>query len=361
MIGTFLTAEMACLATATLWPRGEVERDRLAELALVGLNMPLLARLARRHHVSALVASAVPACPIPTPAGLLAKGLRLARETARLSALLEAAGVQVTVLKGAATALSAFGQIGFREALDIDLLVPPDHVEAAMRVLQDCGYRADAPPAARDKDIALHHAETAMIVELHWRLFQNPRVLDDAAQSTRRMEMLPGYPVSVLDPLIEALYLCCHGGEHGWERLKWLADISALIRGGHVDIDVLYDEARQRRLSRMVGPGLLLAHRVYGTPLPPALARDLKRDWRMRRLADVAWDCLAGAEDGAELLDREGAVTRKNLSHYLFSADPRRLWHEARHDLFDGPLGEPFGARVLRVLGRFYRPMRRTA
>lgn len=361
MTGGFITAEMACLAAATLWPRGEAERERLAEMALMGLDMTLLARLARRHHVSALVASALPDCPIAAPPSLLAKGLRHARETARLSLLLEAAGVPVVVLKGAATALTAFGQHGYREALDIDLLVPPEHVAAALRVLEASDYHADHPPGARDKDLAMHHADTGMIVELHWRLFQNPRVLGDAALSARQIDLLAGCPVTVLDPLVEALYLCCHGGEHGWERLKWLADISALIRNGSVEVDALYTQARRRRLSRMVGPGLLLAHRVHGTPLPGALARDLKRDWRMRRLASVAWDCLAGAEDGTELAERDGATTRKNLSHYLFSADPRRLWHEARFDLFDGPVNERFGARLLRVLGRFRHPSRSAA
>jgi len=356
MTRTFLTAEMAFLAAATRWPRGEAERERLAELAQVRLDMPLLARLARRHHVSAFVASAMPACPVAEAPTLLAKGLRQARETARLSGLLEAAGLQVTVLKGAATALVAFGQHGYRQALDIDLLVPPDQVEAALRVLKQWGYHADTPPGVHDKDVALHNADTGVIVELHWRLFQNPRVLGDAGHATRRIDLLPGRQVSALHPLVEALYLCCHGGEHGWERLKWLADVAALLHGGQVDADALFGEARRRHLSRMVGPGLLLSHRIYETPLPAALARALKRDWRMRRLADVAWDCLVGAEDGTELLDREGTVARKNLSHYLFSADPRRLWHEARFDLSDGPPGEHFGTRLLRILARLRAP-----
>lgn len=351
----FRTPEMAFVAAATLWPRGEVERDAMAALAKTGLNMPLLGKLARRHHVSALVASAMPGGVVDDARPLLTQALRHALETARLSGMLEDAGVQVIVVKGAATALSAFGQHGCREALDIDLLVPPDQVGTARRVLEGCGYRARSAPRAHEKDLALHHPETRMIVELHWRLFQNPRVLADAAHSHRRADLLPGRSVAVLDPTVEALYLCCHGGEHGWERLKWLADIAALIRSGQIDAATLYDEARRRRLARMVGPGLLLAHRVYATPLPPMLARDLKRDWRLRRLAAVAWDCLAGAEDAAELADREGAATRKNLSHYLFSADPRRLWHEARYDLLDSPSGESFGARLWRVLGRFRR------
>ncbi|MDF8332459.1 nucleotidyltransferase domain-containing protein [Novosphingobium cyanobacteriorum] len=354
----FRTPEMAFVAAACAWPRGPADLATLNRIAAGKPDWQLVARLARVHHVVALVADALASLPEAPPLRaslaaeampLLGIALRQAHETARLVALLGSHLIPTTVLKGAATAARAFGRPGLRQSIDIDLLVPQSQVSAASALLSGEGYvlEGDLQDALRrgHKDLLFHHPGTDTTLELHWRLFQNPRLLPVPAQ-TVPVEILPGRDVATLPPLEEAIYLCAHGGEHGWARLKWLVDLTALIRCGRIDAQELYETARRRRLTRMVGPGLVLAHRVHGTPLPPALERDMARDWRMRRLVDLSWQCLAGAEDGRELTEREGGTTLKNLSHYLFSADPRNLWHEMRYDLLDRPEGQGLLARI---------------
>lgn len=357
----FRTPEMAYVAAACAYPRRAADRARLSPTPQMEstLDWSLVARLAAAHHVTALVADAAPPAADPARAALaaaipalLAEALRHAHETHRLAALLEAAGIPVTVLKGAVTAMAAFGRQGLRQAIDIDLLVAPGDVPSALALLAAQGYRLEADPAEAHrrghKDLPLWHPMRDITLELHWRLFQNPRILPVPA-ARARVDILPGRSVATLCPLDEALYLCCHGAEHGWERLKWLADLTALLRRGVVQADTLYARARAAGLARMVGPGLVLAHRLHATPLPARLARDLRTDWRMRRLLALAWRTLAGHEDGRTLEQRPGGATAKNLSHYLFSADPRRLWHEARYDLRDRPAGQGLAARLAQI------------
>jgi len=68
-------------------------------------------------------------------------------------------------------------------------------------------------------------------IDLHWRLFRNRWLPANArieevgeAWVDVGSERIPGLPASRL-----LLYLCMHGALDGWLRLKWLADIGALL------------------------------------------------------------------------------------------------------------------------------------
>lgn len=373
--GTFATRELAFVAAATRWPRSPADTARTAAIATTVSDWPLVLRLTETHRVVGLVADAVgmlpgDALPPPDRAALLAEAraqavddLRYAHETVRLVHAFEAAEIAVVVLKGAAVAREVFGRFGLRSSIDIDLLVAPADVAEAARILGRMGLARTEPAAdashadlrdrlARHKDFVFWNDRNGHTVELHWRLFQNPMILPAITPMLGRpMELLSGENVPVLPLRTTALYLCVHGGEHGWARLKWLADIGALLRAGAVDADMLYADACTHKVRRMVGPGLVLAHRIYDTALPTALVRHLRHDWRMRRLVDVAWTCLVGEEDGRELEERAFATTRKNLSHYLVSAHPRHLWREFWFDVHDAPL-EADGCNRLTRLAR---------
>lgn len=374
----FATPEMAFVAAATAWPRDARTRGEVRQRASRVLDWDRMLRLVSCHHVAGLVASAVDDAGITLPAAarqalaedawtMAAGELRLAFMTGRLCALLEAADIPVQVLKGAATATQAFGGFGLRHSTDIDLLVHPRTIPAAAALLAREGFERtepgaplpgtdDAGPGMRNKDIVLWNPAVGITVELHWRLFQNPSILPDVFDAAPMpVELFPGTRIHALPQPLDALYLCLHGGEHGWARLKWLADIAALLRSGKADAATIYADARRRGLHRMAGPGLALAHRIYGTPLPIELAGALRRDWRMRKLVDVSMRCLAGDEDGRELEERPSATTIKNLSHYLVSSDPRHLWRELRYDLADRPAdraGEAGLARFARLARR---------
>jgi hypothetical protein len=70
-----------------------------------------------------------------------------------------------------------------------------------------------------------------MVIDLHWRLFRNAFLpanarLEEVGEDWIHLgsERIPTLPVQRL-----LLYLCVHGALDGWLRLKWLADIGALL------------------------------------------------------------------------------------------------------------------------------------
>ena len=368
------TAEFALVAAATRWPLDAAAASRIRAIAATVTDWPRVAMIVDRHRVAGLFAAGIGAlCPdAETRATIHAlardsavQELQSVFETLRLVRVLEAAGIPVRVLKGASAAILAFGRFGLRYSMDIDLLVARSSVAHAATLLDAQGYVRIEPPAdagaamlrarmARYKDLAFEHPDTGILIELHWRLFQNPYLLRGAdLDAQAQMQLVPGASVAVLPRDQAILYMFAHGTEHGWARLKWLADIGALFAAEPAQsVDQFYARARRRRIGRLVAPGLVLSHALYGTPLPAAVRTDMAKDWRMRALLRTAYASLVGEEDGRELEHLPHATTRKNLSHYLMSRDPRFLLHELRYDLLDRTPDDAAGASRLRRVAR---------
>lgn len=360
-----LGPEFRFLLAATRWPHdpGAIAEIRAAAGAVTDSGR--LLALTRRHHVTGLVARALGHCrdfagtPLHRTLALEALGLaeeqfrQLVQTRAAVGAL-QARDIPVAVIKGPPVALAIYGEAGVRRSVDIDLLIDRADLDRAGAVLERSGYERsepprDAPPRQvraslrHGKDWGFDHFGSDTGIELHWRLFQNPRLMGDVSvRDAVERRAAPGMVLPVLPLPLAALHLVVHGAEHAWSRLKWLADLAALIRSRGDDGALLRDAAAHG-LSRPVSAALMLAHALYETPLPDGLARD----WRTRRLFAVACASLIGRQDGTELEDCAGGATAKNLSHYLFRADPRFWWDEMAYDLFHDAR-EGFARRLAR-------------
>lgn len=95
--------------------------------------------------------------------------------TLRLSAALTDAGVRTLPLKGPLLGERIHGELGVRVSADIDLLVAPSDLVAAIEVLSELGYRRAPraqPPQLPRSD--LHECLRSTVdlpeVELHWRI-----------------------------------------------------------------------------------------------------------------------------------------------------------------------------------------------
>lgn len=73
------------------------------------------------------------------------------------------------------------------------------------------------------------HGASGIIVELHWRLTNNPRLLPPEAARSRQKIVLGDFAGVTLGPDDLLLYLSVRGAKHHWFRLKWLADVHALL------------------------------------------------------------------------------------------------------------------------------------
>ncbi len=178
-------AELALLLASTL-ERRRANHERLEALSRSASEDLLLATL-NRHRLSQIAISRLH----ELGASKLAQGLaarlaprqRLTRMrsltqevlTHSLLAALEEQRVPAVPLKGATLAHRLYGDAAMREANDIDLLVSPEHLEAAIAVIRErFGYSSPSDVLTRDGRPLLHfsltHPQGSSRVDLHWRV-----------------------------------------------------------------------------------------------------------------------------------------------------------------------------------------------
>jgi hypothetical protein len=164
----------------------------------------------------------------------------------------------------------------------MDLLVSADCAEAALRVLAAEGY-ALSHPAGRLNDaqrravlryareVVLIHRGSKLTVELQWRVANHPLLLGgfDARSPTQVVALSNGQSIRTFasDDLFAYLYF--HGAQHAWSRLKWLADLNALISADSANFGHLYRRAQDRDAGVCAGQALLLC-RCLSDLAPPA-------------------------------------------------------------------------------------------
>lgn len=250
------------------------------------LDFGKLVALAERHRVQGLVAEALvrlPAGKIPADIAAWAaaekRNLAIAyltrmAELSRLVGLFSAHGIPTIALKGNTLAQALYApHPELRQSIDIDLIVAPERVADAERVVIAAGYVRDLPlpsvPPSADSmaryicnAYEYAHPELGQRVELHHRLVVDPCSLavpfDDLLERSEGTRVGDTVVRSLAaDDL--AIYLCAHAAGHLFFRLKWLADlVRVLDRLPARDVGRLLDRGKQLRCEGACVVTLLL-------------------------------------------------------------------------------------------------------
>jgi hypothetical protein len=256
-------------------------------------------------------------------------------ESLKLQRMFEHADLPVAFVKGVSLAMLAYGNLGIRHSRDLDVLVAPHSIMAATTILERAGYQLYEPPATFDeaklrtwllrcKELRYVHKENGCQVELHARLFDNPRLMDmTAAMSSLRMVQFAkagGLLTFGTEDLFS--YLCAHGAVHYWFRLKWLADIGAILAQQPGDAERLYLAADSRGVGRCAAQAILLCRRILRMVLPDGLIAKLSRDVQVRWLERIAINAITA---DLEPTEQPLGTTRNNLSLFLLRRE-RLYW-----------------------------------
>lgn len=305
-------------------------------------NWDRFLRVVQRQRVAGLVQSALASANVELPPRVAQhlveqaqqtarQNLMLTAEAARLQSVFDAADISVVFFKGITLAQLAYGSLSLKHGKDIDLLVLPDRAETAVRLLEREGYALWEPAKCLSevqlravicygKEVALVHRQRNVQVELHWRLVESPLLLEAVDASTPTQDVALSSGVSIRSFVEEDLfaYLCVHGARHAWSRLKWLADLNALIAAkSNAEIVHLHRHARAKGAGLCAGQALILCHRLLQLKLPPALEAELCGSGRLERLVRTAMSAMVGSDAKTELEDRPFISTRINLAGFL--------------------------------------------
>ena len=198
------------------------------------------------------------------------------------------------------------------------------------------GYRRyDPPPEISDaqlrlllplrRDLGFIHEATGIQLELHWRLFLNPYAMaEDSLMANSRVVPLAGTRgLRTLGEEDLFAYLCMHGALHWWHRLKWLADINALLGAPGSDVERLIGAAKARGAGRAAAQALQLCQRLLGTPLPDRLMASLGSGALERWLETTALNAMTKGQGEDDPHEARFGTTRGSLSTFLLSRNWR--------------------------------------
>jgi len=266
--------------------------DRQAPPATID---PALVEFAiKRHRVGALIHAAVDACAKDLGDAAAARLRRHAEGNARRAAIVELVqaralhiltrtNIPSLVFKGQPMARLLYPTPALRHVGDIDLMVRPEDFVRAASCLGDAGIlparsslsghgRLAAFAANFLRDVELHDGPSGSKIELHQRL-QFSQTLSNGilARDPSFRPRLPGGDRETPAPAVGgglALYLLQHGAISSWWRLKWLADLFALmmqLTPGHQN--ALADMAETSGSAASAKAGLSLMQAVFGTSI----------------------------------------------------------------------------------------------
>jgi hypothetical protein len=223
-----------------------------------------------------------------------------------------AMGIPALPYKGPVLATQVYGNLALRPFIDLDILVPVDKIDPAKKLLLDKGYRISWPeiPLSEVQERAhirskynyqFFQSDRNITLELHWgvmpRYFAFP---SSPAWLWQDLYTIPlaGTPILAFPIEKLLLILCVHGGNHLWDRVSWICDISELI-SRHADInwDTVFRDASRFGVQRLLLSGLRLAHDLLDARLPDEIWKqvqaDAKVEWlaqnMMKRFAAFRW------------------------------------------------------------------------
>lgn len=211
------------------------------------------------------------------------------RTAAKLSALLgaqdevskalNAAGIEVIWLKGAALCHTVYPQKTLRPMVDGDFLVPFERREQALHVVEGLGFHPSYHPSLfvgvmdNERAGALYHHYVLQrgeaLLELHFSLFPDPALLPGEAMGWFWSQTEAITPLlRAFTPEAQILHLAAHLFRHHHDLepdLLHLLDFHLLLKARPINWTLVLDQAVELGWTQALEQALTAAGALYGT------------------------------------------------------------------------------------------------
>ena len=199
---------------------------------------------------------------------------------------LREAGIPCLMLKGGAGLLAGWLKAEDRPVTDIDVLISPERLEEAARILTAKGwspaFQPYLPCDARRHSRPMSSPQGGLLVDIHWFSLRHARwqgVDDVLWQGAWRAELCDG-DVLIPSPEDFLVHTIAHGRRAGSPGSLWKKDVRALLEHPNVcmDWDRVERTVQNYRVAPMVAAGL----EEVGAEAPNCVSEEICE--RLRRL-----------------------------------------------------------------------------
>lgn len=259
-----------------------IDWDDVIRIAARNAVLPLMAKTLLADFDERL-STKVKQILVETRREILHRNVFMTNRLLSILKLLEANDIPVLPFKGPLLSIQAYGDLGLRYYVDLDILVPFKNLRGAFALLEAESY---LPLEGRNfpgnlalwlgkkKDIYLRSRDGLTNVELHWKLSGSHFDIQfDRDELWSRLDSveIAGQQTRTLGFEDLLIYLCLHGSRHGWEKFGWICDVHELITT-KADIDWTGIAARAKRVGceKTMQLGLFLVRRYFGERAVPS-------------------------------------------------------------------------------------------
>jgi hypothetical protein len=311
------------------------EHKKLLELCQQNVNWTDLFELAYFHRTQGLVyihLKDVPPGAIPKHClqqlkeTILPQTLQsLAQSTTLVKALdiLCNNGIMAIPFKGPVFTKKYYGNETLRNYCDLDILIAPHEIYAAVTALQEIGCVPSFPLnksqlevlAKTDNEYPLYLPKQRICIDLQWELTGGYTgcllTLNNFVENLKTIQFM-GKSVSVFGEEDLLVYLCIHGNQHIWAQLDQVCCIAELIKkNDNIDWTLVWHRATELKVIRIVSVGLLLVSNLLSVELPPDIAAEIRKDRRAMVLATERTQKLS-----APLSEKTNSLTSRRFSRF---------------------------------------------
>ena len=232
--------------------------------------------------------------------------------------------VQGVFLKGIPLAEMYYGDVGLRESIDIDLWVEPKGFVEIFSWIKSIGYNSklniekmNEHQVAYIQKTDHHHSlitnrsDFPREIELHWKIKGSSSAFDLSSDRIQLANWSSGeMSLSVLGHIDQFIYLCVHGTEHAWFRLKWLFDLPQLIEKTEFDWAKVKNRAIELNSLAHVEISFLVLRNILDLGIPSPIMDEIIPEKYNRQLEYIY--AVMGSEKGINEADRN------RLRHVIF-------------------------------------------
>ncbi len=281
----------------------EPARQRIAEYVEAGVEWEHFLFLTQYHRVTELAYQALrSSVPIAIKGEVenflrnaahrtVAYNMILVGELKRLSGKLSEAGIEFISFKGPGLAQSAYGNLGLRSSVDIDILIRPSDFEKLEEVVFEAGYQfgtgvKNLSPLQKKayrhlaRQMSFVNIPRAIGLDVHTGVmppgYFYPFSFEELYARSKRSRV-GGAEVQEFQDEDMVHLLCFHGVKNRWDQLKYVCDVREFV-AAHPDLDwdLIMERAAKIRGERILYHGLKLASDLLGLEIEPAVERQMR-------------------------------------------------------------------------------------
>lgn len=242
----------------------------------------------------------------------VAYNMMLVGELGRLKQMLGREGVPFITFKGPVLAQEAYGNLGLRSSVDLDLLVRAGDFKRLHHLLEEDGYELGSRVKEMTrlqrraylrlaKQISFINKTRMIGLDVHTDVmppgYYYPFSFDELLSRSRTVRVGPA-EVQAFEAEDMVHLLCFHGVKNRWDQLKYVCDVREfVISHPGLDWDLVMRRAEKIRGERILYHGLSVAHRLLDLQLPVEVQRRVHEEAYSDSLVDLTRMNLLNSHD----------------------------------------------------------------